>query len=340
MGQHQLTQKELMALTMVILLVLVSGIVLYATGHNESLYSDNEGLRSAFEALTELGNQGLYLVVLTLIYLSYDKGFGRRLCLLFFFTVYLTAFLKEFFHDPRPPANAEREVPMKSYGFPSGHTTTSIAFYGYILLNHLGRDRSRLTVTLVCAFAMVVVPMSRLVIGVHDVQDVVGGAVIALSVLVAFMVLMPRLAPVVKAWPLGAQLGIGIPVALLLWLMGSMVLALRHQGGLQVAMEELSMGAGLLLGCAIAFPLEEAFVGYRPDLMDLRGRVLAGVLGIPTTIVVYGVMSGVSGTLLPDHAADVLTFTVFVIVLALFVPMLLERFLGMDAARGPDERGI
>nr|NIP33810.1 hypothetical protein [Thermoplasmata archaeon]NIS11724.1 hypothetical protein [Thermoplasmata archaeon]NIS18841.1 hypothetical protein [Thermoplasmata archaeon]NIT75869.1 hypothetical protein [Thermoplasmata archaeon]NIU47999.1 hypothetical protein [Thermoplasmata archaeon] len=91
MRLHQLNRKELIALAVVTLLVLVVGVVLYATGHNESLYSGNEGMRSFFEALTELGNQGLYLVVLTLIYLSYDKGFGRRLCLLFFFTVYLTA---------------------------------------------------------------------------------------------------------------------------------------------------------------------------------------------------------------------------------------------------------
>lgn len=339
MRQHQLTQKELMALTVVSLLVLVLGVVLYTNGNNESLYSGSEAVRDVFEALTELGNQGLYLVVLTLVYLSYDKGFGRRLCLLFFFMVYLTAFLKQFFHDPRPPANAERDDPYRSFGFPSGHTTTSITFYGYILFNHLGRDRMRLTVTLLCVFAMVAVPISRLVIGVHDVQDVAGGAVVALSALIAFMVLMPRLAPLVKAWPLGVQLGMGVPLTLLLWLMGSVVLALRHPGDLLVAMEELSMGAGLLLGCAIAFPLEEALVGYRPDLMDLKGRVLAGVLGIPSTIIVYGVMSWVSGSLLPEHLADVLTFTVFIIVLALVVPMIMVMYIDRGVARGPDESG-
>ncbi len=184
---------------------------------------------------------------------------------------------------------------------------------------------------------MVVVPVSRLVIGVHDVQDVVGGAVVALSVLIAFMVLIPRLAPVVKTWPLGAQLGVGVPVALLLWLMGSMVLALRHPGDLLVAMEELSMGAGLLLGCAIAFPLEEAFVGYRPDLMGPKGRVLAGVAGLLVTIIVYGAMSGVSEWLLPDHVSGVVTFAVFIIILALIVPMSITWYLAMYATRGPDE---
>ena len=150
------------------------------------------------------------------------------------------------------------------------------------------------------------------------------------------MTLLPRVSPVVKGWPLAKQLGIGVPVALLLWLMGSMVLALRHPGEIVVALEETAMGAGLLLGCAIAFPLEEAFVDYRPELMSMKKRAVAAVIGIPITLLVYVAMAEVSDILLPAQAADMLTYSVLIVVLTLLVPLVLKRYVvgGGSASEG------
>ena len=325
-NDHHLSLKQQVAMIVVITMIIVVGILLYAAGYNESFYSESEQVRSVFEALTNLGTDALYLALLTLIYLSYDKRFGRRLCYVFFFMVYVTDFLKEFFQDPRPPANLERDDPYTSYGLPSGHTTTAITFYGYIMLSHLGDRRLRLPLIILCGFAIVVVPISRLVIGVHDLQDVVGGAVIALSILLAYMVFLPRAAPVVKAWTMERQIGVGVAVALLLWVIDGLILTARHSGELMVALEETAMGAGLLLGCAIAFPLEEAYVDYRPDTMSRKDRMIAGVIGLPITIAVYAVLAIVSDDILPGYAADMLTYSVLILVLGLLVPMILKRF--------------
>ena len=325
-NDHQLTLKQQVAMVVVITMIIVVGILLYAAGYNESFYSDNPQVRSVFEALTNLGTDAVYLALLSLIYLSYDKRFGRRLCYVFFFMVYATDFLKEFFQDPRPPANLEREDPYTSYGFPSGHTTTAVTFYGYIMLSHLGERRLRLPLTILCGFAIVVVPISRLVIGVHDLQDVVGGAVIALSILLAYMVFLPRAAPVVKAWSMEKQIGVGVTVALLLWIIGGLILTARHSGEFMAALEETAMGAGLLMGCAIAFPLEEAYVDYRPDTMSRRTRMIAAIIGLPITIAVYVVLAIVSDDFLPGYAADMLTYSILILVLGLLVPMILKRF--------------
>ena len=325
-NRYQLTRRDLLVIVAMIVIISVVGIALYAAGYNDSFYSNSERVRAVFEALTELGNDKLYLVVLSLIYLSYDKRLGRRLCILFFFIVYATEFLKELFHDPRPATNYQRDSPNSGYGLPSGHTTTSVSFYGYILLNHLGKDRARMTLMVLCGLSIVLVPVSRMVIGAHDLQDVVAGAVAALSIMVAYIILLPRISPVVRSWPLEKQLGIGIPIALLLWPIGAVVLALFHPGDIIVALEATSMGAGLLLGCAIAFPLEEAYVGYRPDLMALKGRVIAAIIGLPVTVMIYAGMSEISDLLLPEHAADILTYSVLIVILTFFVPFLLKRF--------------
>ncbi|MCK4298651.1 MAG: hypothetical protein KAX80_03915, partial [Planctomycetes bacterium] len=119
-NDHKLTVRQQVAMIVVITTIIIVGVVLFAAGYNESFHSENEQVRSVFEALTNLGSDVLFLVILSLIYLSYDKGFGRRLCYVFFFMVFVTDFLKEFFQDPRPPANLESDEPYTSYGFPSG----------------------------------------------------------------------------------------------------------------------------------------------------------------------------------------------------------------------------
>ena len=332
-------RRDVVILVVVTAAVLLTGIVLYVAGYNEAFASGNDGVRAVFEALTQLGSEKLYLVVLTLIYLSYDKRLGRRMCFVFFLAIYLMDLLKEFFQDPRPPSNAERDEPVSGYGFPSGHATTSVTFYGFILLNQGDRSRYRLSVTVACLFAMVAVPVSRLVIGAHDVQDVVGGAVLALTVLVTYIVLVPRVAPVLRAWPMERQMAFGVTVSLLLWLGAAVAVSLHHSVDVVLALQETAMGPGLLMGCAIAFPVEEARVGYRPDLMGLRQRVVAAAVGIPVVALTYLAMAGLSDLVLPDHLAGFLTYTVLVIVLALLVPLVLKRLLPeRGVGDGHDER--
>ena len=329
----ELARREVVILVAVTAAVLLAGVVLYATGRNEAFYSGNEGVRAVFEALTELGNQGLYLVVLTLIYLSYDKRMGRRMCLVFFIAIYFMDLMKELFQDPRPPSNAERDEPVSGYGFPSGHATTSVTFYGFILLNHTGRSRYNLPIAVACLFAMVAVPVSRLVIGVHDVQDVVGGAVLALIVLVAYMLILPRVSPVVKAWAMERQMAFGMAVSLLLWL-GAAVAVSLHQGvDIVPALGSTVMGPGLLMGCAIALPLEEARIGYRPDLLGIRQRLAAAVVGIPVVALSYMAIARASDMVLPEHLAKFLTYTVLVLVLALLLPFVLDRSLPKGGSR-------
>lgn len=342
-NDHRLSNRELLASLGVILALLVAGVILFAVGLNEGFHSDDGRVRAVFEALTELGSDKLYLVVISLAYLSYDKRFGRRLCYVFFMVVYATDFLKEFFHDPRPPANLERDSPVSGYGFPSGHTTTSVTFYGYIMLSHLGDARARWPLAIVCGFAMVVVPVSRLVIGAHDVQDVVGGAVVSLAILAAYMVLWPRVSQAASSWPTCRRVGLGLVGALLLWLVGGLVLAVRHPWDLGVALEETAMGAGLLLGCAVAFPLEEAYVDHRPELMTPWQRVLSAIVGLPVTIGTFAAMVVAGEMFLPSVLADVATYLVMMLVLALLVPWALRRFVlkqGRDEAEDPRGPGI
>jgi membrane-associated phospholipid phosphatase len=326
-NDHELTRNELVVLILIVLVITVAGVVLYQGGHNESFYSENEEVRGVFEALTNLGNDIIYLVVLCLIFISYDKRFGRRFFIVFFLAVAATDFLKELFHDPRPSNNLLRDNPSSGYGLPSGHTTTSISFYGYPILSHLDEVRMRRILVPLGGSILVIVPLSRMIIGAHDLQDVIGGTVVSMSLLVAYMMLIPRLSSTIATWSVERKVGTGIVGAIIIWATGVLILSIRRPDEVALAFEEMGRGGGLLLGCAIAFPLEESYFDWRPELMDRRTRALAAVIGLPIAIGIYGLMEGVVSRVLPDTIADLVIYSVLMLGLGLLVPFVLTRFL-------------
>jgi membrane-associated phospholipid phosphatase len=326
-NDHRLTRNELYLIIGVIVAILMVGAVLYWAGYNESFYSEEAWVRDIFEALTELGNDKLYLTVFCLVFLTYDMRFGKRLAWVFFLTLFTGDFLKQFFQDPRPPANELRDSPVSGYGFPSGHATTSVAFYGYFMLSHRNAGWLSRPLTAICLFAIVTVPISRMVIGAHDLQDVVGAYVITLTILIVYMLLRPRVSEFMAPLSLRSRIGIQVVAVLLLWYIGTIILILRHPGEVTAAMEELGQASGLLLGCAVAFPLEDAYVKYRPDRLTWRNRVLAAVIGTILAIGLYVGMSGLGEMLLPSYAADMVSHFVLILMLALLAPYVLKRLL-------------
>jgi undecaprenyl-diphosphatase len=91
---------------------------------------------------------------------------------------------KDYFHRPRPPYWYARHEP--SYSYASGHTTLSLAFYGfwiYLLWNsgHSLRVRG-LAVALLAAW-IALIAWSRLALGAHYATDVVGGWLLGLAAL-------------------------------------------------------------------------------------------------------------------------------------------------------------
>lgn len=99
--------------------------------------------------------------------------------LLIFFTqgsYILTDVIKNFICRERPCA-------YHSYSFPSGHTLTSMCFYGIIiyLVNYYVRSQFwRITLSIFFGFIIFMVALSRLWLGVHFLTDVIAGLFLGL----------------------------------------------------------------------------------------------------------------------------------------------------------------
>ncbi|MFB6251410.1 MAG: phosphatase PAP2 family protein [Halobellus sp.] len=141
---------------------------------------------AVFWWLTHLGNPYLLLSLVALAYLFGDRvGLPRRsaaialglgLC-----AIGLTIGLKQLFALPRPPISYRG-----GYGFPSGHALGSTTFWGGVaVLAIRGRWRRRLVIA---GAVVTVVALSRVLIGVHYLVDVVAGVGIGVALLAVVFV--------------------------------------------------------------------------------------------------------------------------------------------------------
>ena len=100
--------------------------------------------------------------------------------------------MKHIFLRARPDA-ALHLVQQGGFSFPSGHSVTSVIFYGlsiYLLNKHCKNEKLRKVLTGVCGFLAVAIGPSRIYVGVHWPTDVlagwcIGGMVLLVSICIA-----------------------------------------------------------------------------------------------------------------------------------------------------------
>lgn len=139
-------------------------------------------LVEAFALVTELGGAAFLLVSLSVLYWIADRETSATVIGFALVALAVTLGLKTAFALPRPP-EAVRAVAVDpgSYGFPSGHAIAATVVYGGLLVaGGWGRD-VRLVVPTVTLVGLV--GLSRVVIGVHYLGDVLAGFAVGVAVL-------------------------------------------------------------------------------------------------------------------------------------------------------------
>ncbi len=169
-----------------------------------------DGLTSFMQVITGLGYAEFFMAFLIFLTFVIDFRKGFLMLMILLWTGCITYLLKESFQLPRPfhvdntvqlldgdlPDNNTlifekrgatsfwgglpqdvvdhiRQNQDTEFGFPSGHTSIAIAFWGALALLFRVRWLSILSITL-----MVLIPFSRIYLGVHFLADVLGGIVV------------------------------------------------------------------------------------------------------------------------------------------------------------------
>ena len=139
-----------------------------------------------FSLITLCGEETIFMAVGMIFFWCVNKHQGYYLFCVGFFGTVLNQFLKMVFRIPRPwikdpdftIVESARDA-ASGYSFPSGHTQTSVGLFGGIALQNRGRLLRGIMIAL-----CVLVPLSRMYLGVHTPLDV--GVSIAVALILIF----------------------------------------------------------------------------------------------------------------------------------------------------------
>ena len=158
-----------------------------------------EGLRntvldSLMLVITTLGEETMFIIIGMLFFWCIDKYEGYYILFTGFIGTVINQFLKILCRVPRPWVKDPNFKPVEGaveeatgYSFPSGHTQSSVGSFGAI-----ARWNKDTLVRVLCIAACVLVPFSRMYLGVHTPQDVLVSVAIALALIFGLHPLVKR----------------------------------------------------------------------------------------------------------------------------------------------------
>jgi membrane-associated phospholipid phosphatase len=230
-----------------------------------------------FATISNAASEGPLMLLVALIYWSINRALGIELMYVSGLGSFAMTTLKLVFAIPRPPGATVLVMwQADNYTFPSGHALASTTTFGYI-----ATQTSRRWLQTVCLVSIPLVAFSRVYLGVHYPQDVIGGFVLGTICLGLFLLTYPRL----RVWVQAQR----TPALLICIAFGSAVLlgvgSLSERGSVPIVGWVYS---GFFAGANIGLIWERKCVKFRVDGAWLQ-RLLRWVLGLALVSAAFAV---------------------------------------------------
>jgi len=294
-------QKELLSHNALVIIGIISGIVfvvgmfLLTLGYNEAFYVEDPLVRAIFQVITELGGEMGFIMIIAIFYIVYDKRFAKNMVFSLVFSTYLNEFIKEFVKDPRPTTNISSEEEYgyiyPGYGFPSGHTQHSVVIYGYIANEFKDKPRPYV-IPIITSSLIFLIAISRIIIGVHDLEDIIGGLLIGIGFLVTFIYLEPILSEKINSLSLSMKITIAVLIPILFFVIGTLLfpangLGLVNNPPLYTDSGLISLVCGVLLGFSVGYLLENEYIKYEPSELNYKQKTINLFIGIILLLITF-----------------------------------------------------
>ena len=278
------------------------------------------GLNEFMLGITRLGEETAFLVAALIVFWCVDKRKGYYVMAVGFAGTMANQFLKLLCRVPRPWAldpdftilEQAREA-ADGYSFPSGHSQSAVGTFGAIAAtskNKWGKG--------VCIALCVLVPLSRMYLGVHTPADVLVGAGMALA-----------LVWLLRRWIMEGDRGMLVLIPLLTAMaVGLLLYTTCWPFPADVDQENLASGVknaytllGCMLGIAVVYPVEKKYVRFSTEAR-WWAQILKVILGLAVVLLVKeGLRAPLDGIFGGHMAARMIRYFLVVLAAGILWPM-------------------
>ena len=294
----------------------------------------NPALDAFFSLITQCGEETLFIVMGLLFFWCVDKLEGYYLLSVGLTGTVINQFLKLWFRIPRPwvkdPSftivESAREA-ASGYSFPSGHTQNAIGIFGAAA--YWSKTK---WIKCLCIALCVLVPLSRMYLGVHTPADVGVSTIVALILIFAIH-------PFIKKSPEEPK-----KMRLLLLMMAALALAYLAFVHLYAFPEDvdaanLASGTknaytmlGCILGVWLTYELDSRYIRFETKAV-WWAQALKLLLGLAILLAIKSGLKAPLHTLLDSYAADGLRYFLMVVFAGCIWPLTF-RFFGRLGKKG------
>ncbi len=281
-----------------------------------------------FSLITHFGEETVFIIIGFLLLWCLNKKKGYYVLFVGIFGLLANQFLKIACRVPRPWVKDKSFTIVESarteatgYSFPSGHTQISVGAYGSIARAFCGK-----VMRVICILLCILVPLSRLYLGVHTPLDVFVSVGIAL---VLIFVLYPL---IVKFYE--SKTGMRVLFALLCILSLSYVFYMEFFSfpigtdaeNLLDATKNSYKILGITLGAFLGFELDRMFINY-DTAAPFWGQVLKLVLGTAVVLIIKEGLKSPLYALCQGHVlADAIRYFIIVVFACCVWPLAFKFF--------------
>ena len=284
------------------------------------------GLNEIMLLVTQLGEETAFLVAALIVFWCVDKHKGYYVMAVGFIGTMANQFLKLACRVPRPWVRDESFTILEQareaaagYSFPSGHSQSAVGTFGAMALTAKNK-----WVKAVCIAAAVLVPFSRMYIGVHTPADVLVGSGMALVLVFALKPMMldrseKAMTPLVAVMLLMAM---GLLAYVECWPFPADMDAHNLQSGVKNGYTMM----GCILGVAIVYPAERKYVKFDTEAV-WWAQLLKIILGLTLVLAVKEGLRGPLDALFGGHlAARAVRYFLIVVTAGLLWPLTFRWF--------------
>ncbi len=291
-----------------------------------------EGLRNPvldafFGAVTHLGEETFFIIFGIIIFWCINKKEGYYILTVGFMGTVINQFLKLLFRIPRPWVRDKSFTIVESaraeatgYSFPSGHTQSSMGVFG-----SLARWHNNLWLRTITVALCILVPFSRLYLGVHTPLDVGVSAGVAL-------ILIFGIYPIIKGFfenkrTMRILFGVMflMSLAYLLFTRLFSFPADVDAANLQHGTENAYKMAGCTLGVIIGFEIDSRFTDFDTS-GNIYCQLLKLVCGIIPLLLIKEGLKAPLGLIFGDCIAHLVRYLLLVVFVMAVWPLTFRFF--------------